>query len=386
MHLNSFIILILISSFVFGCASNSDKKFIDTTDTELIKIFEIKDDKFKQFQVEEAGNSVEKVVKEPKVKEVASKSNKLKIKVKTQKNIKHKKEKKKIIPQEKIKSRDSSEVKKDNKVTLKKRKVEGPKEPEIPEELRKTFLGYDKKSKQVWDLFSPRIFPGEEILLKIKFLGLTAGFVKLTTHSVKKINNRLAYHFVAKLKTARYYSYIYSLDDSVETFVDKENFQPIKYTLIQRESGQSVDDLQLFDMDSQKTYNWYKRTKKGKIKQYKKVEFVPKYLQDSFSVLFFVRGLPLKIGDKYSFPIVTRGKIWLLDIKVDKFETINVNGDLVPTIKIMAETRFPGVLKKKGDIVFWYSKTKERKLLKFKAKVKIGSIEGDLIEYKPGKN
>ena len=398
MRLNLFTIYCSLIFLLLGCAFNSDKKFIDTTDTELIKTFDIEEDKFKQFQVEEFSGfkeetSLEEEPEEEKIKEIKKTNDKKKVTSKKKIIKSPKKEKTSRRRKRKALAKTPKSLKK--KVIGKKKPKDSKKKPKIaekkkedliPEELRKTFLSYDKKSKRVWDVFSPRIFPGEETLLKIKFLGLTAGFVKMTTHSLKKINNRLAYHFIAKLKTARYYSYIYSLEDSVETFVDKENFKPIKYTLIQRESGQSVDDLQLFDMDAQKTYHWYRREKKGKLKKYKKVGFVPKYLQDSFSVLFFVRGLPLKIGDTYSFPIVTRAKIWLLDMKVIKHESIKVNGKYVPAIKIKAKTRFPGVLKKKGDILFWYSRSKERKLLKFEAKVKIGSIEGDLVDYKPGQN
>jgi hypothetical protein len=42
------------------------------------------------------------------------------------------------------------------------------------------------------------------------------------------------------------------------------------------------------------------------------------------------------------------------------------------------------VLQKNGDINFWYSADPARRLLKFKAKVKLGSIYGELVDYKPG--
>ena len=56
----------------------------------------------------------------------------------------------------------------------------------------------------------------------------------------------------------------------------------------------------------------------------------------------------------------------------------------VEAIRIKAETSFPGVLKKRGDIIFWYSNDQTKRVLKFEAKVKIGSIEGLLVGYKPG--
>ena len=98
----------------------------------------------------------------------------------------------------------------------------------------------------------------------------------------------------------------------------------------------------------------------------------------------FTRGLPLNKGDTYDFPVVTRGKVWLLKVEVMGEEEITVNGHDVQGIRIKAETHFPGVLQKSGDISFWYSADPMRKLLKFKAKVKLGSIFGELVDYKAG--
>ena len=75
---------------------------------------------------------------------------------------------------------------------------------------------------------------------------------------------------------------------------------------------------------------------------------------------------------------------WLLKIEVMGEEVISINGSDINAFKLKAETHFPGVLQKSGDINFWYSADETRKLVKFQAKIKIGSIYGELVEYKPG--
>ena len=62
-----------------------------------------------------------------------------------------------------------------------------------------------------------------------------------------------------------------------------------------------------------------------------------------------------------------------------------MNGKDVKAYRLNAETRFPGVLEKKGDILFWYSADDQKKLMKFEAEVKIGSVSGELVEYSRGK-
>jgi hypothetical protein len=220
--------------------------------------------------------------------------------------------------------------------------------------------------------------------MAISYLGVTAGYITVASKDVVKISDKMAFHYYARFKSQDIYSYFYWLDDTLETFIDKLTFLPIKYALVQREKKQNVDDLQLFDFKKLKTYHWYKRVKEGNNKNEKIENYIPRYAQDSFSALQFVRGLPLHKGDRYDFPAVTRGQPWLLKVEVMGEETISVNDQDVKAYRLKAETHFPGVLQKSGDINFWYAADEGRRLLKFQAKVKIGSIYGELVEYRPG--
>lgn len=251
-----------------------------------------------------------------------------------------------------------------------------------PDDYPQDFINMDRSYGSLWENYRPKVFVGEELWLDLKYFGVVAGTVKLKTLSPKFVGKNKSFHFKANMESASFYKYIYALEDSIESFLTVEDFLPVKYTLIQRESKQSVDDLQVFDHDKLKTYFWYKRIKKGRSpKKFKKESFIPRYVQDSFSALYFVRGLPLKVGDEYKFPVVTRGKIWIITIYVAKQEKIFVNNKEVSAIRLQAQTHYPGVLKKRGDIKFWFSADARRTILKFEAKVKIGTIEGELVKH-----
>lgn len=256
--------------------------------------------------------------------------------------------------------------------------------PILPADYPDEYRGYDAKSKDVWSKFKPVFYKGEQSIMAISYLGVTAGYITILSKEVVTLNNKEAFHFYARFKSSDSYRYFYWLDDRLDSYVEKETFLPIKYTLIQREKKQNVDDLQLFDYKKMMTYHWYKRVKEGSNKDEKIDKMIPSLSQDSFAALQLVRGLPLQKGDIYEFPVVTRGKFWLLKVEVMGEETINVADKEVKAVRIRAETNFPGVLKKSGDIIFWYGTDPERKLLKFQAKIKIGSVYGELVEYKPG--
>ena len=74
-----------------------------------------------------------------------------------------------------------------------------------------------------------------------------------------------------------------------------------------------------------------------------------------------------------------------MNMFVGKREEVKVMGKWVKAIKINAYTKVPGEKKKNGTISFWYSDDSIRRLLDFKANVKIGHVEGKLIEYHAGK-
>jgi len=289
-----------------------------------------------------------------------------------------------VAPKKKLSKKELKKIEK--AVKEKAIEIEAAKEePTKEEDYPKEFAKYDAVSSKFWNSFKPRIYEGEKFVFEVSYIGVTAGTVTLLTLPKVQINGKSHYHFSAELISAEYYSYIYALKDRLESFIEDEQFIPVKYFLIQRESGQKVDDLQIFDHENLKTTFWYKREKKDKDKKEKKEAYIPKYFQDSFSPLYFMRGFPLKKGDVYEFPVVSRAKYWLLKVTVVGEEEIKVMGQKINAIKLSAETHFPGVLKKSGDIHFWYSADKLRKLLKFSAKVNIGTVEGILIDYAEGK-
>lgn len=339
--MNKIYFLLLLS--MFGCASHSDKEFSDFEVKEVLNTFEIKEMDINRFETKDIKE--EKVLKKNVVKKTISR-----------------------------------------KKTAKPKKVVEKKSVEVlpawnpPADYPKSLLKLDEASEKVWENYIPNIYPGEKLFYQVNYMGIKAGYIQLLTYKPKEIDKKLSFHFEAKLKTADYYRYIYKLEDSVETFVDIEKFLPIKYTLIQRESNQTVDDLQIFDHEARKTYHWYKRVKKGIPTDRKIQKYIPQYMQDSFSALFFVRGLDMVQGKTYRVPVVTRGKIWILSMSIDRFEKVEIMGKKIDAIKIKAQTRFHGALKRKGDIIFWFSNDRYKRMLKFSASIKIGSVKGVLVE------
>ena len=131
-----------------------------------------------------------------------------------------------------------------------------------------------------------------------------------------------------------------------------------------------------------KTYAFYKRVTKEKTKKKKVEKFIPLYFQDPLSVMYFVRGLPMKEGASYDIPIVNKGTVEVLNATIEKRETIQTKIGEKKAVKIKIYTKHKGKTIEGGNMSFWYSDDDKRIFLRFEAKIKIGSVSGEIHSYK----
>jgi len=253
--------------------------------------------------------------------------------------------------------------------------------PSVPVDYPAEMTEISKSSKETWSLYQPRHLPGQKIILEIDYLGLTVGRMMIENKGQKQIGDKKVWHFSSRFKSAPFYSNIYQIDDLVDSFVTVDNFLTLKYSLIQRESKQDVDDLQLFNHEKlQVNWIYYQKKSDGSIKKKNELQYIPALSIDPFSVLFFYQGLPLKVGDKYEVPLINKGKIVFLKSQVEATEKIKLKKKEYRAIRVQAQTKYKGEHLKSGNLIFWFSDDDKRELLRVKAKIKIGSVTADMLE------
>jgi hypothetical protein len=248
---------------------------------------------------------------------------------------------------------------------------------EYPEELK----AVDAKAAGSWALFRPTFRADEKMMLDVDYLGMTVGKVVLRYRGLKTMSEKPVHHFQAFFKSAPFYSAIYELDDQLDTFVAADKFVGLRSNLVQRESKQNVDEVQLYDRETLRTTAYQKLVRDGKTKNKKWEEFMPRWSIDPLSVLWLIRGMPLKERDVYYLPIVNKGKTLLLEATVEGREKIKTKAGEFSTIRVRAFTQYTGKTLKSGDMTFWLSDDEQHTLLRAKAKIKIGSV---FAEITPG--
>jgi hypothetical protein len=151
------------------------------------------------------------------------------------------------------------------------------------------------------------------------------------------------------------------------------------------ETKQTRDSLELYDSEKQQTFYWnrWNRKEKGYVET-KEFFPMPPFSQDSLSALYYLRSVPLPTGSVVSFPVVNEGKNWEAVVTVVRREMVDSPMGKIQAIVLKPETKYQGVLQKKGDSFVWLTDDDRRVLVRLEAKVKIGTVTARLKALEPG--
>ena len=212
------------------------------------------------------------------------------------------------------------------------------------------------------------------------YSGVPAGTFTLTAKPFKKINNRKAYHIEWHALSSKVFSLFYRLNDYIYSFIDYEGLFSHKFSMHLDESKQKRTSVELHDYGRRQTFFWDRRNhyKKG-FSQRKTVRSIPLWGQDTLSALYYIRMVKLPpVGKSFSFPLITQTKTWEAVVHVVRKEKVRTPMGEVNTVVLKPETKFKGILRKRGDSFIWLTDDDRRIMVKFVAKVKIGSVKAAL--------
>ncbi len=237
-----------------------------------------------------------------------------------------------------------------------------------------------------WQI-APFFVTGERYQFDITYFGATAGELVLELLPPKTVVERPVYHIRAIARTASVFSLFYRMNDVAESFMDATGLFSHKFSLKLDESLQQRDVLELYDQKKNVAHYWSKldHKKKGKHQEQKEIAVKP-FTQDGISAFYFIRTLPLEVGNKYEFPVLTNGKVRDVHVEVIRREEIVTKIGKIPAVVLKPEVMLDGVLKTYGDSYVWISDDAQRRILKVDAKIKVGSIVAYLKDYQSGQS
>jgi len=218
---------------------------------------------------------------------------------------------------------------------------------------------------------------GEFLKYKIHYFFLNAGYASLKLEKTT-MQGKPVYHAIGKGHTSVFSSLVMDVDDRYESYFDEQN-RPLRFIRDIREGNYHKYVELLFHHD--KNMVQVIDHLANKVQHFQ----VPTGIQDMLSAYYALRNVDtskLKKGDYISQDLFFDNEVYHFKMKILGREILHTKFGKVRTIILRPYVQSGRVFKEEESLTVWVSDDRNKIPLRIKAKLLVGSIKADLIEYK----
>ena len=208
---------------------------------------------------------------------------------------------------------------------------------------------------------------GEHLVFEIAYGFITAGTATMGIPDTQWVEGRPCYHVVTTAKSSKFFDAFFKVRDRVETFIDMEGLFPWRFEKHIREGKYRADRYVEYDQRNRRV-----------IADNKDTLAVSPYIQGVLSSFYYVRTMPLRVGESFDIDNYGDGKIYPLKVLVHKKERVEVPAGRFDCIVVEPVLRVEGIFKQKGRLAIWLTDDERKIPVLMKSKVLIGSIDARL--------
>jgi len=201
---------------------------------------------------------------------------------------------------------------------------------------------------------------GEKLIYDVSFAGIKAGKAFLEVLDDDNNSNEIHIRFTAK--TSFPFSSIYSIDDQIDTWLDRTDLYSKKIIKNINQGKYSKDSETIID-----NKKFISITNKDTTK-------IPGYVYDPYSLFYVLRTKPLIIGETIRINTFGGKKISPIQIITKSEEVINTIYGSFNCLAVKPFRKGSTLLKNKGDMMIWFSNDKKKIPVQIKIKLQYGSM------------
>ena len=223
---------------------------------------------------------------------------------------------------------------------------------------------------------------GEILTFKIRYGFIRAGTAKMKVKTDTMESSRQVYHIQTTAKSSGTFSWIYKVNDVVNSYVDYVMFYPVRFEKKLREGNYKADlYTDYFPADSLAKVQTIRYTSRMKVKKEKSYDVkVPPFSQDVLSSFYFIRLKELEVGKSIFLTNHEKKKVYEMEVIVHRKETIEVEAGKFKCIVVEPIIRGEGLFKKKGSLRIWLTDDEKKIPVQMKSEVFVGDITTELIK------
>lgn len=210
---------------------------------------------------------------------------------------------------------------------------------------------------------------GEKLVYDVKFGPVKVGTGSMEVAKIDTVRGREVFHTTFRVKGGTFF---YRVNDLLESWFDRETFASLRFRQDMEEGGRNRErtfeifpDRQVF-------------AEEGKAER----PSVKEPLDDG-SFLYFVRTVPLTVGNTYEFDRYFRPDRNPVRVRVLRREKITVPAGTFHTIVLQPIIKAKGIFSENGQAEVWLADDSTRIMLQMKSKLSFGTLNLYLRSYRP---
>ncbi len=234
---------------------------------------------------------------------------------------------------------------------------------------------------------STRVLPfstGEDLTFRIRYGFITAGIAHMRILPAEHKFNQDVWHIQTTAKNVPAFGWIYSVNDVINVLLDPVRLRPLYYEKKLREGTYKADLYVTYEhADSLARVKFIRYNSDMKVK--KKEEFPVKIPADAFDVLsafYYIRTLPLRVGESYYLTGHQKKKVYNLQVKVHRREELEVKAGTFNALVVEPMLKGEGIFKQKGRLLIWLTDDSLHIPIQMTSKVVVGHITSELTDMK----
>ncbi|MES2177888.1 MAG: DUF3108 domain-containing protein [Gemmatimonadota bacterium] len=211
---------------------------------------------------------------------------------------------------------------------------------------------------------------GERLEYNVKWSRIGVGTASMEVKEVQDVRGRETWHTVFEVNGGLAW---YRVNDLYESWFDTRTGNSLRFRKHQRQQERKGDEI--YSMFPERgVYIEDGDTAKASVKE----------PLDEGSFLYFIRTIPLVVGQTYSFDRFYKADQNPVTIVVVRKDTIDVPAGRFPAVVLRPTIKAKGgVFAEDGHAEVWISDDKNRIMLQLKAGLSVGSINLYLKSYRP---
>lgn len=220
---------------------------------------------------------------------------------------------------------------------------------------------------------------GEWFKFRIHYGLVNAGYATLEVQEAVK-NNKKVFHAVGKGYTTGMSRFFFKVDDTYESYFDKETGFPYQFVRKIDEGGYTKNQEGFVNQGANKiTVKDYKHKSEGTFN-------FPDGTQDIMSVFYFLRNYPqidkMKVGESVMVDMFFDNEITKFKLKFIGTQDLSTKFGTVPCMMFRPYVQSGRVFKEEESLTVWISDDDNKIPVSIKASLAVGSIKADLDAFK----